>query len=339
MDWSFSGVGGGLEEESWGISRSKASTSSGLTDVTSLIFTPTVWGNPRCDETHPQIAWSGMDHLQWTDDRPNLRNPVLVVAFEGWNDAGDAASICTRQVVEHYQAKEFAAIDPEAFYDFTSTRPLIRLNDAGERYVEWPTNTFSAAILADTNRDLIILTGIEPELRWRTFSRQITDLAQDLKVEIAVTVGSLIADVTHTRPTTVYGTSSDSDLCKRLHLEPSNYEGPTGIIGVLNEAFKEAGIPSMSLWATVPSYVPHAPAPKAALALLDRLSQVLDSPILRPELVEQAAEYDSQLNELVSKDDDTQRYVSNLEERYDSALRPESSDGMIEDLEQFLREQ
>ena len=164
-------------------------------------------------------------------------------------------------------------------------------------------------------------------------------LALDFKVDIAVTVGALIADVTHTRPTTVYGTSSDTDLCQRLSLEPSSYEGPTGIVGVLNEALQQAGITSMSLWATVPSYVPHAPAPRAALALLDRLSQVLDAPILRPDLVEQAAEYDSQLNELISQDDETRRYVTDLEERYDSALRSDSSDGMIEDLENFLRDQ
>lgn len=280
-----------------------------------------------------------MDHLQWTDERPKLRNPVLVVAFEGWNDAGDAASISASQIADHYRAIRFATIDPEPFFDFSKSRPIIRLNDEGERFIEWPTTSFSAAILADTDRDLIVLTGTEPELRWRTFSEQITELALDFEVEIAVTVGALIADVTHTRPTTIYGTSSDLDLQKRLNLEPSNYEGPTGIIGVLNEAFRTAGIPSMSLWATVPSYVPHAPAPKAALALLDRLSQVLDSPISRPKLVEQAAEYDSQLNELLSKDDETSRYVADLEERYDSALRPESSDGMIEDLERFLREQ
>ncbi len=280
-----------------------------------------------------------MDHLQWTDERPTLRNPILVIAFEGWNDAGDAASISARQIAEHYHTSEFATIDPEAFYDFSSSRPLIRLNEDGERYVQWPTNSFSAAVISDADRDLIVLNGVEPELRWRTFSEQVTQLALDFKVDIAVTVGALIADVTHTRPTTVYGTSSDTDLCQRLSLEPSSYEGPTGIVGVLNEALQQAGITSMSLWATVPSYVPHAPAPRAALALLDRLSQVLDAPILRPDLVEQAAEYDSQLNELISQDDETRRYVTDLEERYDSALRSDSSDGMIEDLENFLRDQ
>ncbi len=280
-----------------------------------------------------------MDHLQWTDERPILRNPILVVAFEGWNDAGDAASISARQIAEHYNTSEFATIDPESFYDFSSSRPLIRLNEDGERYVQWPTNSFSAAVIPDADRDLIVLNGVEPELRWRTFSEQVTKLALEFNVDIAVTVGALIADVTHTRPTTVYGTSSDTDLCKRLSLEPSSYEGPTGIVGVLNEALQQSGITSMSLWATVPSYVPHAPAPRAALALLDRLSQVLDAPILRPDLVEQAAEYDSQLNELISQDDETRRYVTDLEERYDTALRSDSSDGMIEDLENFLRDQ
>ncbi len=279
-----------------------------------------------------------MDHLLWVEERPKLRKPILVVAFEGWNDAGDAASTSASQVADHYHTRVFASINPEPFYDFTSSRPFIRLNNKGERYLEWPTNKFSSAKLADSDRDLIVLTGIEPELRWRTFCQQVTDLAQEFDVQMAVTVGALIADVTHTRPTTVYGTSSDAELCTRLKLEPSNYEGPTGIIGVLNEAFRSVDIPSMSLWAAVPSYVPHAPAPKAALALLDRLSQVLDAPILRPELVEQANEYNSQLNELISRDDETRRYVSKLEEQYDNGLRHESSKGMIEDLENYLRD-
>lgn len=280
-----------------------------------------------------------MDHLQWTDEIPNLRNPILVIAFEGWNDAGDAASTSAKQIAKHYHTKKFATIDPESFYDFSSTRPFVRLNSDGERYVEWPTNSWSAAVLNDGDRDLVVLSGVEPDLRWRTFCDQIVGLATRLDVSMAVTLGALIADVAHTRPASVFGTSSDQDVQERLDLEPSNYEGPTGIVGVLNEAFRSAGLPSMSLWASVPSYVPNSPAPKAALALLDRLSEVLDSPLLLPDLVEQAADYDKQLGELLSQDPETQRFVTDLEERHDAKLRPESSEEMIEDLENFLRDQ
>lgn len=280
-----------------------------------------------------------MDHLQWTAELPELRNPVLVVAFEGWNDAGDAASTSAEQIVEHYHATQFATLDPEQFYDFTHSRPLVRLDEDGQRFVEWPTNSFSAAVLPSLERDLIVLRGVEPELRWRTFCAEIVGLAQQLNVDMAISLGALIADVTHTRPTTIYSTTSDPTLQTQLDLEPSNYEGPTGIVGVLSEAFRDAGIPAMSLWATVPSYVPHSPAPKAALALLGRLSKVLDSPILRQDLVSQANDYDKQLNDLLAQDPETSRYVADLEEQYDSELRATSSGEMIEDLEAFLRDQ
>ncbi len=278
-----------------------------------------------------------MDHIRWTDERPTLRRPVLLVAFEGWNDAGDAASTATRHVAERLGAKPFAEIDPEIFYDFTEARPSVTLED-GERTLSWPLNEFSAAVTPDTESDLIVLVGIEPQLRWRTYSEQIIELAELLDCSMIVSLGALIADVAHSRPTTIYGSTDDPELGRRLDLEPSTYEGPTGIVGVVHSAFRDRSIDSVSLWAGVPSYVPHASSPKAALALVDRLSQMLDIPILAGELISAAAEYESQITELVSEDDETSAYVAQLEARYDS-MAPESSATLIEELERFLEGQ
>ncbi len=283
---------------------------------------------------------NAVEHLHWTADRPALRRPILVMAFEGWNDAGDAASTATRHVAETFDAAPFAEIDPELFYDFSTTRPFVRLDaDAGRR-IDWPSNAFMSATPAgDSEHDLIILTGVEPQLRWRTFADQIVSIATELDVELVVSLGALIADVAHSRPTTIYGTSDDRALCTKLDLEPSNYEGPTGIVGVIHNACRRAGLGSVSLWGSVPSYVPHASSPKAALALIDRLGTLLDLPILGGELVEATAEYERQINELVDDDDETKGYIQSLEKRYDESMDPESGAELITELEEFLREQ
>lgn len=274
---------------------------------------------------------------------------MLIVAFEGWNDAGDAASTAASHVVEQFDATTFAEIDPELFYDFSDTRPFVRLDGQQQRRIDWPANTFASAQLSAgatrsplddaTPRDLIVLRGIEPQLRWRTFCDEVVHLATELGVDMVVTLGALIADVAHSRPITVYGTTDDSALGSRLDLEPSSYEGPTGIVGVLHHHFRSAGLHSASLWATVPSYVPHAPSPKAALSLIDRLGTLLDIPILGGDLVEATASYESQINELVNDDDETSAYVRSLEERYDESMTPESGDELINELEKFLRDQ
>ena len=279
---------------------------------------------------------SGVDHIHWTDERPTLRRPVLVLAFEGWNDAGDAASTAARHIADGLGAEPFAEIDPEVFYDFTDARPSVVIDDSG-RSLSWPLNEFSAAQLPTLDHDLIIGIGLEPQLRWRTYSEQVIELAKAFDCSMVVSLGALIADVAHSRPTTIFGSTDNAELGRRLDLEPSTYEGPTGIVGVIHSAFREQNVDSVSLWAGVPSYVPHASSPKAALALVDRLGTMLGLPILAGELVEATVEYESQITELVSEDDDTRAYVAQLEARYDS-MTPESSAALIEELERFLED-
>ncbi len=279
-----------------------------------------------------------MDHLHWIDEPTELTRPVLVVAFEGWNDAGDAASTAASQLRDRFDAELIGEIDPEAFYDFSATRPMIELDDGG-RTITWPANELWLARSFDGHRDLLVLTGIEPQLRWRTFCAEITQMAGTLGVELVVSLGALIAEVAHSRPTTIYGASDDDELCLRYDLRPSSYEGPTGIVGVLLDATIRAGLDSVSLWATVPTYVPHATNPKAALALIERLSELLSVPMITTALEIAAASYERQVSELVADDDETRDYVATLEQAYDEQLSPEDGDELISELEQFLRDQ
>ncbi|MEZ5229610.1 MAG: PAC2 family protein [Acidimicrobiales bacterium] len=227
---------------------------------------------------------------------------------------------------------------PRGVLRLLPTRPLVVLDDT-KRTIEWPAPEFTAAVLADSDRDLVVLAGIEPHLRWKTFANAVVEVAEQLGVSMVVSLGALIADVAHSRPTTVFGSAQDVALAERLDLEPSSYEGPTGIIGVLTNLLHERGIDTLSLWGSIPSYVPHANSPKAALALVDRLGSVLGLPILGGDLVEAAAEYEAQITALVEDDDDTKAYVSSLEAAYDASMRPESSAELIEELENFLRDQ
>ncbi len=289
-----------------------------------------------------------VNHVEWRQEPSEigsgdgaLRSPVLIVAFEGWNDAGESASSATRHVADTFDAQPFASIDPEPFYDFTNTRPFVAIDGNEQRQIEWPENEFAFARVPTAERDLIVFTGVEPQLRWRTFCEQILDVATQLGVEMVVSLGALIADVAHSRPTTIYGTSGDAELRDQLGLQPSRYEGPTGIVGVLHDACDKAGLKTVSLWGTVPSYVPHANSPKAALALVDRLGSLIDVPILGRDLVQEAADYESQITELVEDDLETRTYIEGLERSYDEALRADSDSSaeMIEDLEKFLRDQ
>jgi proteasome assembly chaperone (PAC2) family protein len=288
-----------------------------------------------------------MDIVHW-DKRPTLRSPVMIVAFEGWNDAGDAASAAANYLARIWGARPFATIDPEEFFDFTTTRPQIRLEDDLTRVVDWPANRFAAAPLADWGRDVVFLQGVEPQLRWRTFCAAIVGVATTLGVEMVVTLGALLAEVPHTRPVRVTGTAGDATLVDRLGLVPSGYEGPTGIVGVLSDALRRSGIASASLWATVPHYVGQTPSPKAALALVERAAQLLEVPVHTPDLDVAAAAYERQVSEVVDADDDATAYVRSLEEADDDGdeepdddrppLAPAGGDVLAAEVERYLRE-
>jgi predicted ATP-grasp superfamily ATP-dependent carboligase len=280
-----------------------------------------------------------MDHVIWTS-RPRLRRPVLISAFEGWNDAGEAATFAARYLADQWGARVFASIDPEDFYDFTSTRPQVRLDEGQQREIVWPSNELSACSVPGADLDVIVLLGSEPQLRWRTFCAQVVEVAKAHEVRLAVTLGALLAEVPHSRPVSVIGTAYDPELVRRLDLRQSTYEGPTGIVGVLHDALRTAGVPSASLWAAVPTYVPGAPSPKAALALIERTTELLAVPVQTTDLQIATAAYERQLDELVADDDDTAAYVAGLEQAADEAPAESEPDParLIEEVERFLRD-
>jgi proteasome assembly chaperone (PAC2) family protein len=273
--------------------------------------------------------------------RPELRRPVLVAAFRGWNDGGQGASLGGGYLAKQWEATRFAEIDPEGFFDFQATRPHVSLVDGVTRRLDWPDNGFFHAEIPGADRDAIILLGIEPNLRWRTFTELVLELAQDLGVEMLVTLGSLLADVPHTRPAPVTGAATDPALVEELGLEPSRYEGPTGIVGVVHDACRDADIPSVSLWAAVPHYVSLAPSPRAALALVRRFGELIHADIDVAELEQASEEYSEQVSEAVSADTETAQYVEELERRVDmleAAGDLPSGDTLAAELTRFLRE-
>jgi proteasome assembly chaperone (PAC2) family protein len=276
------------------------------------------------------------------DRRPELHDPVLICSFRGWNDGGQGASLGAGFLAREWGAEEFATIDGENFYDFQQVRPQVSLEDGLTRKLEWPTNTFLHAPIPGLDRDAVILLGVEPNLRWRTFSRLVVGLAQEFGVEIVATFGSLLADVPHTRPAPVSAAASDPSLVEELGIEPSRYEGPTGIVGVLLDDFRSEGIPAVSLWAAVPHYVSLAPSPRAALALCRRFGEVIGADIDLTELEEASEEYSQQVTEAVASDAETSAYVEELERRVDLMDVEEddlpTGDTLAAELTQFLRE-
>jgi proteasome assembly chaperone (PAC2) family protein len=275
--------------------------------------------------------------------RPELRRPVLVAAFRGWNDGGQGATLAAGYLARIWDAERFGDIDPEQFLDFQSNRPHVSLDEGLTRRIEWPETAFYHARIPGTERDVVLLLGVEPSLRWQTFCKLIVDLARDLDVELLVTLGSLLADVPHTRAAPVTGAASDPELVASLGLQHSRYEGPTGIVGVLQDACRQAGIPAASLWAAVPHYVSLAPSPRAARALCDRLAQLLDVRIDTNELAEAEESYAEQVTEAVSTDEETAAYVAELERRTDELDLEEhedlpSGDSLAAELTRFLRE-
>ena len=272
--------------------------------------------------------------------RPELRSPVLVAAFRGWNDGGQAASLATGFLTKLWNAQQFAEIDPEGFFDFQVTRPHVSLVDGVTRKIEWPETAFKHATLPGIERDAVLLTGNEPNVRWKAFTRLIVELAQELRIELVVTLGSLLADVPHTRPAPVTGSATDAELVERLGLEASRYEGPTGIVGVLHDACRKAGISSASLWAAVPHYVSLAPSPRAAQALCDRLAGLLSVEIDTEELRQAGEAYAEQISAAVATDEETQAYVEELEQRSDEMpddIQIPSGDALAAELTRFLR--
>jgi proteasome assembly chaperone (PAC2) family protein len=272
---------------------------------------------------------------------PELRRPVLVAAFRGWNDGGQGASLAAGYLAKQWAGERFAEIDSETFYDFQATRPHVSLEDGMTRKLDWPENGFFHAEIPGTGRDAVILLGTEPNLRWKTFSQLVLGLARDLRVERVVTFGLLFADVSHTRPAPVKAAATDEALMEELGLEPSRYEGPTGIVGVLLDACRGAGISSLSLWAAVPHYVSLAPSPRAALSLVRRFGELMQIDVDITELQQAADEYSEQVSEAVSADADTAAYVEELERRVDMLSAEDdlpSGDTLAAELTRFLRE-
>ncbi len=273
--------------------------------------------------------------------RPELEKPVLIAAFRGWNDGAQAASLAAGYLAKNWDAEQFAEIDPENFFDFQATRPHVSLEEGLTRRIDWPETGFYHARPEGFDRDVVLLLGIEPNLRWRTFSDLVVGLASELEVELMITLGALLADVPHTRPSPVTGSATDSELVERLGLSASRYEGPTGIVGVLHDACREAGIPSASLWAAVPHYVSLTPSPRAAVALCERLGSLIGVEIDVEELEEAAQSYEEQVSEAVASDEETASYVEELERRSDSIEESTdlpSGDALAAELTRFLRE-
>ena len=243
---------------------------------------------------------------------------MLIAAFQGWNDGGQAATLAAGYLARLWETERFADIDPEGFVDFQATRPHVTLDDGMQRRIVWPENAFFHGPIAGAERDAIVLLGVEPNFRWRAFAGLIVGLARELRVELVVTLGALLADVPHTRPSPVTGSATDPKLVEELGLQHSRYEGPTGIVGVLHDACREADIPSVSLWAAVPHYVSLAPSPRAARALCERLATLVGVPLDVTELAEAEATYAEQVSEAVSTDAETASYVEDLERRADS---------------------
>ena len=291
-----------------------------------------------------------MEHVRWSS-RPRLRTPVVIAAFAGWNDAGEAASNAGHHLADVWATRPFATIDAEDFYDFSSTRPHVRLVDGGQREIVWPINELSASSVLGADTDVVLLIGTEPQLKWRTFCSEVIEVVTELNARMLITLGALLAEVPHSRPVSVIGTAADPTLIDRHGLQRSLYEGPTGIVGALHDACNTAGLPSLSLWAAVPAYVQGAPSPKAALALVERVGDVLDLMIPTTALEIASAAYEREVDEVVTNDDELSGYVRRLEDMVDSGepfgdddedeaiSADDTVDDLVEELERYLRDQ
>jgi proteasome assembly chaperone (PAC2) family protein len=282
-----------------------------------------------------------MDAFTW-ERKPELRTPTLICAFKGWNDAAGSASAALEFVASRWDARRFAAIDPEEFFDFQVNRPTVRLTEGRTREIEWPELVLSSAQVEGADHDAVLLTGSEPNLRWRTFCRVLIAAAQELDVRLVVTLGALLADVAHTRPVQITGIASDEGLVDRLGFSQTRYQGPTGIVGVLHDSCARAGLPSASLWAPVPHYVAAVPSPKAALALVRTLEGLLEIGLDAADLQEATEQYEERLDEAVASEPEVRSLVERLEQQMDeediSFRDLPSGDSIARDFERFLRD-
>ncbi len=263
----------------------------------------------------------------------------MICAFEGWNDAGDAATAAIEHLQLTWEATALSEVDPDDYYDFQVTRPTVRMVDGVTRRVEWPTTRLSVCRPPGATRDVVLMHGIEPNMRWRKFCAELLEQIEDLGISTVITLGALLADTPHTRPVPVTGTAYDAASAARFGLERSRYEGPTGIVGVLQDACVQAGVPAISIWAAVPHYVSQPPSPKATLALLHRVEEVLDLEVPLGDLPDQAEEWQRTVSEMAEEDEDVRNYVRALEERGDAdlALNETSGDAIAAEFERYLR--
>ena len=273
--------------------------------------------------------------------RPEMERPVLVTAFRGWNDAGEAASTAASFLKDAWDAEPFAVIDPEEFFDFQVARPMVRLAEGVTRVIEWPECEFSHAKVE--GRDVVLFTGLEPNVRWRTFGTAIVDLGLDLGAERLVTLGAFLADVPHTRPVPVVGSAASPEEAERLGLSMSRYEGPTGIVGVLHDLSNRGGLPSVSFWAAVPHYVQAGVNPRATLALVERMSSFLEVPVGSEALTPAIQAWEQQVSQIVEENGTLTEYVRRLEEAAAASEEPPlpnmaSGESLAEEVEEFLRE-
>ena len=282
------------------------------------------------------VIWSG---------RPKLRKPVMVCAFKGWNDAGEAASAAVAFIRESFDAEDVASIDPEEFFDFTAVRPTVRLTESLAREIDWPTATVSAAPVPGAEGDLVMFQATEPSLRWRRYTDNLVATARELDVRMVITLGALLADVPHSRPVAITGLASDQALVEKLRFQRTTYEGPTGIVGVLHHACAVAGIECASLWASVPHYVAAAPNPKVALALVRAFEGIAGVVVDAGELESAAEDYERQVSAAVASDPEVKAFVERLESAMDEVEDDEpdeeslpSADTIARDFQRFLRQ-
>ena len=268
---------------------------------------------------------------------PPLRNALVMASFQGWNDAGSAASDAVEHLAKVWNARFVAEIEGEDYYDFQVNRPTVNLVEGVTRRVEWPTTKLSVAHPPELDRDVLFVHGLEPNMRWRTFCAELIAAFQAADASLVVTLGALLADSPHTRPVPVSGVAYDAATAQRLGVEPSRYEGPTGIAGVLQDAVIRAGIPALSLWAAVPHYVAQAPSPKATVALLRKIEDLLDVAVDLADLEERARAWEQTVNELAAEDGEIAEYVRSLEERSVTDLPEASGEAIAQEFERFLR--